>query len=156
MCWTSPTQTKGVIDIKGIEGATRRDSVPIIAKIMAEIMDLLFPLEKNNSAEGVVTKDERREIIENIKRAVQISVRKVLGGDLDVGEFIMTRVVEVCFCCANLQGLWLGTNAGDYKGKQAHITVVDKIRKRDPSRVFKDGERYTNATFDLTTAYPTF
>jgi hypothetical protein len=40
-----------------------------------------------------------------------------------------------------MQGLWLGTTAGDYKGKQAHIAVVDKVRKRDARRVFRDGER---------------
>ena len=92
MTWTSPTQTKGVIDVKGIEGATRRDSVPIIAQIMAEIMQLLFPLEKNNLEEGVITDEERKTIIENIQRIVKTSVRKVLSGELDVGEFIMTRV----------------------------------------------------------------
>jgi hypothetical protein len=43
--------------------------------------------------------------------------------------------------------LWLGTTSEDYKGKQAHIAVVDKVRKRDPRRVFKDGERYSTVTF---------
>jgi DNA polymerase delta subunit 1 len=93
LTWTSPTQTKGVIDVKGIEGATRRDSVPIIAKIMTEIMDLLFPLEKNNQGDKVITHDERRRIIENVQKAVEICVRRILGGQVDVGEFIMTRVV---------------------------------------------------------------
>jgi DNA polymerase family B len=81
-----------VIDVKGIEGATRRDSVPIIARIMGEIMDLLFPLDKNNWGDGVITKEERNEIIENIKQVVRIAVRKVLSGEVDVGEFIMTKV----------------------------------------------------------------
>jgi DNA polymerase family B len=82
-----------VIDVKGIEGATRRDSVPIIARIMGEIMDLLFPLDKNNSGDGVITTEERKEIVENIKQVVRISVRKVLSGEVDVGEFIMTKVI---------------------------------------------------------------
>jgi DNA polymerase delta subunit 1 len=86
-----------VIDVKGIEGATRRDSVPIIARIMGEIMDLLFPLDKNNCGDGVITKEERKEIIENIKQVVRISVRKVLSGEVDVGEFIMTKVVRSNF-----------------------------------------------------------
>jgi DNA polymerase family B len=81
-----------VIDVKGIEGATRRDSVPIIARIMGEIMDLLFPLDKNNWGDGVITKEERNEIIENIKQVVRIAVRQVLSGEVDVGEFIMTKV----------------------------------------------------------------
>jgi DNA polymerase family B len=92
LSWTSPTQSLGVIDVKGIEGATRRDSVPIIAKIMSEIMDLLFPLDKNNSGSKVITDDERKEIIEKVQKVVKISVRKILSGELDIGEFIMTRV----------------------------------------------------------------
>lgn len=65
---------------------------------MSEIMHLLFPLEKNNSGDLVVTKDERKEIIENVKRVVRISIHKVLSGNVDVGEFIMTKVVEsLCF-----------------------------------------------------------
>lgn len=66
---------------------------------MSEIMDLLFPLEKNNSGDKVVTKDERREIIENVKRVIRISVRSVLSGDVDVGEFIMTKVTTEIFSC---------------------------------------------------------
>jgi len=129
LTWSSPSQSTGVIDVKGIEGATRRDSVPIIAKIMSEIMELAFPLDKNNAGDKIITIDERKRIIEDIQKAIKICVRRILGGETDVGEFIMTR------------GLWLGTQAGDYKGKQAHIAVVDKVRKRDPRRVFKDGER---------------
>jgi len=59
---------------------------------MAEIMQLLFPLTKNNVGDGVVTEDERQAIIEDVKTIVKTSVRKVLSGELDVGEFIMTRV----------------------------------------------------------------
>lgn len=129
-----------MIDVKGIEGATRRDSVPIIAKIMTEIMDLLFPLDKNNAGDNIITDEERNRIVENVQKVVKISVRRILAGDVDVGEFIMTRVV-IPGSLLLIQGLWLGTTSGDYKGKQAHIAVVDKVRKRDPRRVFKDGER---------------
>ena len=78
--------------MKGIEGATRRDSVPIIAQIMSEIMETLFPSHKTNAGENIVTDAERKRIIADIQRIVKISVRKVLSGELDVGEFIMTRV----------------------------------------------------------------
>ncbi len=94
MTWTSPKQTAGVIDVKGIEGATRRDSVPIIAQIMSEIMTLLFPLHKNNEGDHIITPNERKQIIENIQKVVRIAVRKILSGELDIGEFIMTRVSQ--------------------------------------------------------------
>ena len=81
-----------MIDVKGLEGATRRDSVPIIAKIMSEIMDLLFPLHKNNEGGNIITDREREEIIENVQKVVRIAVRRILAGELDIGEFIMTRV----------------------------------------------------------------
>ena len=81
-----------MIDVKGIEGATRRDSVPIIAKIMTEVMDLLFPLDKNNVGEKTISNEERKTIIENVLKVVKISVRRILGGEVDVGEFIMTKV----------------------------------------------------------------
>ena len=92
MAWTSSSQSVGTIDVKGIEGATRRDSVPIIAKIMSEIMDLLFPLDKNNAGDKIITEHERNKIIENVQKVVKISVKRILGGEVDVGEFIMTRV----------------------------------------------------------------
>ena len=94
LAWTSPTQSVGIIDVKGIEGATRRDSVPIIAKIMSEIMDLLFPLDKNNTGDKIITEEERKKIIENVQKVVRISVKRILGGEVDVGEFIMTRVTS--------------------------------------------------------------
>lgn len=85
--------------MKGIEGATRRDSVPIIAKIMTEIMELLFPLEKNNAGDKIITEEERKRIVENVQQVVKISVRRILGGDVDVGEFIMTRVFILDYFC---------------------------------------------------------
>jgi len=55
-------------------------------------MSTLFPLDKNNEGENVVTGTERAEIIAKVEKIVKVSVRKILGGELDVGEFIMTRV----------------------------------------------------------------
>jgi hypothetical protein len=66
---------------------------------MAEIMDLLFPLEKNNVDDKVITDEERKRIIENVQKVVKISVRKILAGELDVGEFIMTRVTILDMVC---------------------------------------------------------
>lgn len=59
---------------------------------MTEIMDFLFPLDKNNAGEKVISVEERKKIIENVQEVVKISVRRILGGEVDVGEFIMTRV----------------------------------------------------------------
>jgi len=55
-------------------------------------MQLLFPLGKNNLGDRIISNDERMRIIEDVKKVVKISVRNVLSGELDVGEFIMTRV----------------------------------------------------------------
>ena len=60
---------------------------------MTEIMDLLFPLDKNNAGEKIITDEERKRIVEDVQKVVKISVRRILGGDVDVGEFIMTRVL---------------------------------------------------------------
>jgi hypothetical protein len=106
LSWSSASQSLGVIDVKGIEGATRRDSVPIIAKIMSEIMDLLFPLDKNNAGIKTITNEERKEIIEKVQKVVKISVRKILSGELDIGEFIMTRVPNL-ISSAELRGYGL-------------------------------------------------
>jgi DNA polymerase elongation subunit (family B) len=40
-----------------------------------------------------------------------------------------------------LKGLWLGTETEDYKGKQAHVELASRMRKRDPALQFNDGER---------------
>ena len=55
-------------------------------------MELLFPLYKNNAGDNIITEDERKKIIENVQKAVKICVRRILGGEVDIGEFIMTRV----------------------------------------------------------------
>jgi hypothetical protein len=59
---------------------------------MTEIMDLLFPLDKNNTGDKIISVEERKKIIEDVQKVVKISVRRILAGGVDVGEFIMTRV----------------------------------------------------------------
>jgi hypothetical protein len=66
---------------------------------MTEIMALLFPLHKNNDGENIITSDERNRVIENVQKVVKVAVRKILAGDLDIGEFIMTRVVQLEYAC---------------------------------------------------------
>jgi hypothetical protein len=61
---------------------------------MNEIMELLFPSQKNNLGDRVITDLERKKIIQDVQTIVRTSVRKVLAGELDVGEFIMTRVLS--------------------------------------------------------------
>jgi hypothetical protein len=65
---------------------------------MSEIMELAFPLDKNNAGDKVITIDERKRIIEDIQKAIKICVRRILGGETDVGEFIMTRVCPFVIC----------------------------------------------------------
>jgi len=59
---------------------------------MTEIMDLLFPLDKNNAGDKIISAEELKTIVENVQKVVKISVRRILAGEVDVGEFIMTRV----------------------------------------------------------------
>jgi hypothetical protein len=59
---------------------------------MSEIMDLLFPLDKNNIGDKIITEAARKQIITNVLKVVKISVRRILSGEVHVGEFIMTRV----------------------------------------------------------------
>ena len=66
---------------------------------MTEIMALLFPLHKNNEGENIITEDERNCVIENVQKVVKVAVRKILAGELDIGEFIMTRVVQFEYAC---------------------------------------------------------
>jgi hypothetical protein len=66
---------------------------------MTEIMALLFPLHKNNDGENIITEDERKCVIENVQKVVKVAVRKILAGELDIGEFIMTRVVQLEYAC---------------------------------------------------------
>jgi hypothetical protein len=66
---------------------------------MTEIMALLFPLHKNNDDENIITADERNCVIENVQKVVKVAVRKILAGELDIGEFIMTRVVRLEYAC---------------------------------------------------------
>ena len=56
-------------------------------------MAFLFPLHKDNNGENTITADDRKRIIENVQNVVKVAVRKILSGELDIGEFIMTRVM---------------------------------------------------------------
>ena len=126
LLWTTAEAPQG-IDIKGIE-TNRRDAVPLIGQVIGDIFDITFP-HKNNSAEQKIDQKQREDIVSNVKDSVRRDVTRIVNGELEMGNFIMTK------------GLWLGTDASDYSSKQAHISVIDKMRARDSRRMFKDGER---------------
>ncbi len=126
LLWTQPEKPDG-IDIKGIE-ANRRDAVPIISEIINEILALLFP-HILNTPDSLIAPSTRSEIIGNVKTVTGQWIKKVAGGNVDIGSLIMTK------------GLWLGTDAESYKTTQPHIRTLEKIKSRDPRRTFKDGER---------------
>ncbi|KAI8809365.1 DNA polymerase family B-domain-containing protein [Cladochytrium replicatum] len=102
------------IDAKGIE-SQRRDSCPLLTKMITNALIQLA--------------DERKTCVERASEYIKAVVGKMLAGDYDMGEFIMTK------------GLWLGTNTEDYKGKQVHTELVKRMRARDPNLNFADGER---------------
>lgn len=114
---------------KGIE-SERRDSIPLVNKVMTDLLAVLFPVglvdpfDKQGMSQAV-----RQNVLQNAKDLVRRNVEKLLNGSFHVGEFVLTK------------GLWLGTEASDYKGKQAHIQVIEKVKKREPWREFKDGAR---------------
>ncbi|ORY83185.1 DNA polymerase family B-domain-containing protein [Protomyces lactucae-debilis] len=126
LIWTKPDEPDGV-DVKGIE-VNRRDAVPLLDTILGDIFKLLFPA-KNNAHDQKITAADRQSIVTQVKQSVSAVVSQILDGKLDVSQFVMTK------------GLWLGTDASDYSGKQAHISVIEKMRARQPSRIFRDGER---------------
>ncbi|GAO49659.1 hypothetical protein SAICODRAFT_9289 [Saitoella complicata NRRL Y-17804] len=117
LSWTKAEDANG-IEVKGLE-ANRRDAVPLIADLMGEVLNILLQSKKRG----------RNDVIEEVKESVRSNIKRIANGEFDIGKFIMTK------------GLWLGTEAADYKTTQPHIAVIDKIRKRNPSRTFKDGER---------------
>lgn len=127
LLWTD-AKAPQTIDIKGIE-VNRRDAVPLVGDLLEGVLEILFPFRDNTSDTGKISPEDRLQIIDKVKEYVKTHVGQILGGDLDIGKFILTK------------GLWLGTNASDYSAKQTHIAVIDKIRSRDSRRMFKDGER---------------
>ena len=71
----------------------------------------------------------RKQAITEAVAYTKEAIRSLLSGNIDLSELIMTKA------------LWLGTDAEDYKVKQAHVELAEWIKKRDPERVFKSGER---------------
>ncbi|KXS19990.1 hypothetical protein M427DRAFT_399532 [Gonapodya prolifera JEL478] len=119
--WNSYAQPAGV-DAKGVE-SQRRDSCPLLAKMMTNVFEMLLPPTQR------ISDRERYELIEKSKGYVKDTIRKMLEGRYDMSEFIITK------------GFWLGTEAESYKSKQAHVELAERMRKREPWRSFEDGER---------------
>ncbi|KAJ3042139.1 DNA polymerase delta catalytic subunit [Rhizophlyctis rosea] len=139
--WTS-SETPDGVDAKGVE-SQRRDSPPYLIRVMTNVFEILFKggnPEMGMSGVGrldCVSDEERQRRIDLALEYVKWNVNWLVRGKVDIGELIMTR------------GLWLGTEAEDYKAKQPHVQLVERMRKRQPWREFQDGERipyiYTHA-----------
>ena len=127
--WTKP-DAPDKVDVKGVEN-TNRGSSGVLVRILDRVFDLIH-LRKGNdpTKEGdFITPEIRRQAIGEAVAYTKDAIRGLLSGNIDLGELIMTKA------------LWLGTEAEDYKVKQAHVELADRIRKRDPDRIFKSGER---------------
>jgi DNA polymerase delta subunit 1 len=127
MEWTNPDAANGVT-AKGIE-SQRRDSSPILITVMNKVIDILMPKDKDNGPDGEISAAGRAGYIANAVDYLKWAIRRMLEGKNHAGEFVLTK------------GLWLGTESGDYKAKQPHVELVERMRKREPWREFKDGER---------------
>ncbi|KAI9142436.1 hypothetical protein BKA69DRAFT_1124108 [Paraphysoderma sedebokerense] len=127
--WTK-AEKPDKVDEKGIE-SQRRDSCPVLIAVMSHVIRLLHPTKSNDPSKpnDIITPDERISIIGAVEEYIKVIIERMLRGALNPGEFVMSK------------GLWLGTEAEDYKAKQAHVELVAKIKKREPHREFKDGER---------------
>jgi DNA polymerase delta subunit 1 len=122
LSWTDAKHSQLVA--KGVE-SQRRDSCALLSWIMLRALKMLFP-EANNGTRKITAQDEQviiGQVVEFIKDAVQ----RMLKGEFDIGQFVISK------------GLWLGTETGDYKQKQAHVELAEKMRQR--GKVFVDGER---------------
>lgn len=134
--WSRPDRPDK-IDAKGIE-SQRRDSCLLLTNVMTKVLEILFPFNKSNNAHlvnDIITADERKAMINKAVEYTRNVIRKLLLGEYDMGQFIVTK------------GLWLGTESGDYKAKQVHVELVERMKKRDPSREFREGERYVGFIF---------
>ncbi|OZJ04428.1 hypothetical protein BZG36_02904 [Bifiguratus adelaidae] len=120
--WTT-AQAPDKIDAKGIE-MQRRDVIPLLSSVMESMLKLLFPPIKS-----AMSDEDRQKHIHSATEYVKMAIQEALAGNINVGEFVLTK------------GLWLGTEADDYKSKQAHVELVDRLRKRHPWREFRDGDR---------------
>lgn len=127
MEWTAPEKPDGVT-AKGIE-SQRRDSSPILINMMNKVVDILMPRTFDNGPNGKISAVGRARMIGNAVDYTKWAIRRMLEGRNHAGEFVLTK------------GLWLGTESGDYKAKQPHVELVERMRKREPWREFKDGER---------------
>jgi len=100
------------LDVKGME-SVRRDIIPLVRELMARV---LYQLLVKRDTEAAV-------------QMVKTTVYHVLSGKLDLSRFIITKA------------LWRGTESDDYSAKQMHTALVEKLRKRDPSRSVVLGQR---------------
>jgi len=84
-----------------------------------------------NDIEGIISPQLRKQNIYDVVSYTKEAIRNFLSGNVDVGDLIMTK------------GLWLGTEAENYKVKQAHIELIERIRKREPYKEFQSGQRFS-------------
>lgn len=89
----------------------RLDNCPYIRKMMAKVFDLLM-------------------VDENLAGALEYihdGVAKLMQGKVDYADLVITKSIS--------------KSAEDYKGKQIHLEVATRMKKRDPSYAVAPGER---------------
>ena len=118
---------------------SRRDSCPLVVKVVANVLKLLLDRHKSNDRQLVndlMTQAERDECISQAVDYLKFTIRRLMAGELDLSEFLMTK------------GLWLGTETESYHGKQQHTELIERLKKRGTTREFREGERYVVANQD--------
>lgn len=128
--WTNP-DAPDKVDVKGVEN-TNRGSSGVLINLLDKVFDIIHLRKGNDPGKpgDLITMELRKQAIQEASNYTKEAIRALLSGNIDLGELIMTKA------------LWLGTDAEDYKVKQAHVELADRIRKREPDRVFKSGERF--------------
>ena len=120
--WVDEVQPKD-LDIRGLE--TRNRGVPpVVANIMNELLSMI--LDKDRIG---MSNEALHELRHRVKILMSNKIDHVASGLFDTSQFVLTR------------GLWMGTETEDYRGKQAHVELVQKLKKRDKTFEVREGER---------------
>jgi len=101
----------GKKDIKGVE-VVRRDWCDLVRQVEEQCLDLMLR--------------EGNEGVEKAQTLVKDTVQKLRQGKLDTRLLVLTKALS---------------REGDYKAKMPHVTLCEKLRKRDPLSAPRVGDR---------------
>lgn len=112
VAWSCPDdKTGGKLDFKGIE-VVRRDWCLLVRQVVERSLQLLL-------------KDRSREAA---AAHVQETVASLRSGRVDLRLLVMTKQL-------------VKSNAEDYSSRQLHVELAERMRKRDPTKAPRVGER---------------